>query len=130
MNAFTQPRPVAETDDTVTITRRDFDALIEALEDAQDVAAVLEARRAHEAGESEALPIELCERLWAGEHPVRIWREHRGLTQVELAEKATVNRAYLAEIETGKKPGTAVALKKLAAALKVSLDELVPDRED
>ncbi len=64
-------------------------------EDAQDAATF----RAFDArlkavGKEEALadflPVELADRLFAGEAPVRIWREHRGLTLRALVEKAEV----------------------------------------
>jgi transcriptional regulator with XRE-family HTH domain len=34
-------------------------------------------------------------------------------------------RAYLSEIETGKKPGSVAALKRLAKVLGVDIDDLV-----
>ena len=64
--------------------------------------------------------------MWAGEHPVRIWREHRGMTQVCLAEYAGIDRVYLSEIEGRKKPGSVAALRALAEALSVTTDDLVP----
>ena len=105
--------------------------LLEALEDAEDVMA-LRAAEAHEkevgkkAGRANHLPIELVERLIAGEHPVRIWREHRHLSPQTLADKADVGRSYLVEIEGHKKPGSIAAYRRLADALGVSVDNLLP----
>jgi DNA-binding XRE family transcriptional regulator len=53
------------------------------------------------------------------DNPVKILRKYRGLTQVDLAEKAGLSRPYLAEIETGKKDGSIRAMKALAEALGV-----------
>ena len=53
-------------------------------------------------------------RILDDESPVKVWREKRGLSQRELAEQAGVSSSYLAEIETGKKPGSAEALRKLS----------------
>ena len=53
------PIPVAETNDTVTLRRADYEALIGALEDVQDRAAVTEVDRATAAGETEFLPLEM-----------------------------------------------------------------------
>jgi hypothetical protein len=50
------------------------------------------------------LPAELAWRLLGGEHPVRIWREHRGLSASGLAKLAGVQQSYVSEIETRKKP--------------------------
>ena len=68
-------------------------------------------------------------RLLAGEHPVRIWREHRGLSQEQLAGNAHIARSYLAEIEGRKKPGSLDAYRKLANALGLTVDDLMPEDE-
>lgn len=68
------------------------------------------------------LPDSILDALAAKEQsPVRILRNHRGLTQSELAEDAGISRPYLTEIETGKKDGSIRALKKIAAALDVDV---------
>lgn len=72
------------------------------------------------------LPAELADRIAAGaENPVRLVRQHRSLTQLQLAEKAGLSRPYLAEIERGKKPGSVAALQALAAALSVPVGVLM-----
>ena len=60
-----------------------------------------------------------------GKKPCAIWREYRELTQTALAEASGVNRFYLSEIESGKKPGSVEALKRIADALRIGLDDLV-----
>ena len=131
MNAI---RPIAQTDDTVTLSRADYERLLEAIEDAEDIAA-LEAAAAREqtlgekAAHADYLSAELVSRLLAGEHPVRVWREHRGLSQKELAGKAAIARSYLAEIEGRKKPGSLEAYRKLANALGLTVDDLLPEHE-
>lgn len=115
------PKPIAITDKTVTISRADWKKVVERLEDADDRAAV----RASLARKEDALPVALYRRISAGEHPVRIWREHRGLGLNALARRAGMSAPYLSEIENGTKPGSAAALKKIAQALDIDLDELV-----
>ena len=115
--------------DTVTLTRAEYDALLQQIEEAEDLAAVAaaEAREAalgKKAARADHLPIELVERLSAGEHPIRVWRAHRGLTREALAAAAGVSPSYLSEIETRRKPGSLAAIVKLAAALRVSLDDI------
>jgi DNA-binding Xre family transcriptional regulator len=117
---------IAETTETVTLRRADYQALLEALEDAADVAALREAEAAVQRGESELLPIELVERLLAGEDPVRVWRTHRGMTAHELAKITKLSPSYLSEIETGKKPGSFDAMARLARALGVAMEDLMP----
>jgi len=55
---------------------------------------------------------------------LRIWREHRSLTQQQLAIKAKVSRALIAAIETKRKTGSVSTWKKLGAALHVSWEQL------
>lgn len=122
---------IAETADTVTVAREDWLKLLGDLEDAEDRAAVRQ-RRAVErsAGKSVArrnyLTAEETQRLLDGENPVKVWREKRGISQRALATKAEVGNSYLAEIETGRKPGSRAALRKIAAALEVHPEDLDP----
>jgi DNA-binding XRE family transcriptional regulator len=123
--------PIAETADTVTLARSDFEAMLDALEDAADVATLKaasaeEARVGKEAYRANALPAELVERMiLGGETPLKVWREHRKLTVAALAAAAGVSGSYISEIETGRKPGSVTALAKLATALNLSIDDLV-----
>jgi DNA-binding Xre family transcriptional regulator len=97
------------------MTGEDFD---EALEDA--AAAVAYARTRGE----ESLPIELADRLLAGESPVRVWHEHRRMSLAALAEQAGIGKGYLSQIENGERTGTIGTIKKLAEALDIELDDL------
>jgi hypothetical protein len=74
--------------------------------------------------DQERVPIELVDRLLAGEHPVRVWREHRGLSLDALAGKTGLGKGYLSQIENRQRKGTVATLRKLAAALGVDLDDL------
>jgi DNA-binding Xre family transcriptional regulator len=120
---------MSDASETVTLTRAEYEALIERLEEAEDLATVAaaEAREAalgKEKARADYLPIELVRRLSAGEHPVRVWRAHRGLGRDALAAAAGIAPSYLTEIETRRKPGSFAALTKLAAALSISLEDL------
>jgi DNA-binding XRE family transcriptional regulator len=121
---------LSETQDTVTVSRGDWRQLLSELEDAQDRAAVVERRR-HEAatGKQAArrnyLSAREARRLLDGESPVKVWREKRGRSQRGLATAAGVSAGYLAEIETGRKPGSAAALARLAKALQVRIEDLI-----
>ena len=105
----------------------EYQRLVEAAEDAADAAVLRERSRKIAAGEDvEGLPIELLKRILDGESPVRVYRDHRGLTAAQLGEKAGLSRAYITQIETGKKEGSVSSLKAIAAALQVGIDDLVP----
>lgn len=114
--------------ETVTLSRAEYEALLDRLEEAEDKQTLdlLEAGLAAdpEGALADYLPIELVKRLSAGEHPVRIWRAHRGMTREALAVAAGVAPSYVTEIETWRKPGSFSAIAKLAAALGVSLDDI------
>lgn len=79
---------------------------------------------AAKARKEESFPAEVARRLINGENPIRVFREHRGLTQVQLARVAKIARPYLAEIETGKKQGSIAVLKAIAGALRLDLNDI------
>jgi transcriptional regulator with XRE-family HTH domain len=127
---MTAIKPIAETEDTITLSRADFESLLQAAEDAEDMAAV-EAHREYEdrvgweAARRGYLTSQEARRLLEGESPVRLWRQKRGISQRALAEAAEIGASYLAEIESGKKPGSVDILQRLAAILEVDLGSLV-----
>ena len=109
----------------IVLSEADYDRLVAAAEDAEDMAMVAEFRRKLAIGEEEFLPTAFVDRMLAGENLVRLWREHRTMTSSALAKRAGVAQSYLSEIETGKKDGGIRTMKKLADALGVTLDDLV-----
>ncbi|MBM3542239.1 MAG: helix-turn-helix transcriptional regulator [Alphaproteobacteria bacterium] len=110
-----------------TVPAWKYEALLERLEDMEDRLALVEgAREASSTGGRNLLPDHLVGRLLAGAHPLQVWREHRGLTAGGLAELAGLPASYVSEIASGKKPGSADALHKIALALHVTVDDLLP----
>jgi DNA-binding XRE family transcriptional regulator len=109
---------VGETEDAdlVVITPDDLD---EMLEDAAATAAF------HFTRDQEAIPAEVVDRLVSGESPVKVWREHRGLSQRVLATRAGLNFTYLSQIETGVRKGSVRTMKKLAEGLGLELDDVI-----
>lgn len=100
--------------------------LLALAEDAEDIAAADRAMGELARGEDEIVPGDIAHRLLAGENPLRVWREHRGLTQEELAAAAGVGKSYVSQIEAKKKPGSVAVLQRLAGALGLDLDDLAP----
>ncbi|MEM7462455.1 MAG: helix-turn-helix transcriptional regulator, partial [Pseudomonadota bacterium] len=78
-------------------------------------------------GREEYYPEELVAEIIAGANPVRTFREYRRLTASEVARQAGVNQSYISEIENGRKPGSASALKRIAQALRVEMELLISD---
>ena len=75
--------------------------------------------------EKSPFPIEVADRLLAGENAVRIFRDHCGMTQKQLAGAAGINPLYLSQIERGVRTGSARTLSALAEALGVDVDDLI-----
>ena len=102
-------------------------ALQKLMEDAEmlaDVKAYDAAKARLDDGSDGLIPLEITERRLHGEPALRIWREHRKLTQEQLAKKARVSRALIAAIETKRKTGSVGTWKKLGAALDVGWELL------
>ena len=90
----------------VVIPADDYRVLLEKAEMLDDVAAYDRAKDALAAGDEELVPAAIVNAILDGENPVRVWRQHRGMSQVQLAEAADISQAYLAQIETRKREGT------------------------
>lgn len=109
----------------VTIPADEYDRLREAAEDLADLRAYDRAKAALAAGEDELVPADYAKRLIAGQSPLRVWRELRGLSQVGLGKASGVNRVQIADIEAGRGKGSVETARKLADALGVRVDDLV-----
>lgn len=105
---------------TVTIPLEEYNRLLEAAEDLEDLRILAHAR----ANPQEGVPDVYVGRRIDGESPVAVYRDWRGSSQSELARRSGVNRTQIADIEAGRKTGSVATLKKLAAALGVTIDDL------
>ena len=99
--------------------------LLEQVEMLEDIRDYDSAKAALENGKDEVIPAEVVFAILDGENPIKAWREYRGLTQQQLADKAGISKPYLSQIETGKRTGTTEILSVIAKLLDVSLDEVV-----
>ena len=108
----------------VVIPYEEYERLVEEAEMLQDVRAYDEAKKAIAVGE-ELIPSEVTYAILDGINPVRVWREHRGLTQQQLAEAVGISVPYLSQIESGKRRGSAEVLAAIARELGLSLDDIV-----
>jgi transcriptional regulator with XRE-family HTH domain len=75
-------------------------------------------------------PTEVRQAIADGIHPVRAWREHRGLNQGQLAALIGISRAYLAQIEGGERNGTLEVMARVARALDRRLEDLIAPGPD
>ena len=88
------------------------------LEVLQDIADAKSSR------DAETFPVELADRLLAGESPLKVWRDYRGLTLQTLAERCGVTRQMLSMVEHAKAKPSTDLLAKLAAVLGCDMDDL------
>ena len=106
----------------VLVPIEQYNQLLADMEMLRDIRDFRQAKAANE----EIFPADVINRLILNdENPIKVYREYRGLTQKQLADKVGVQRAYLAEIETGRKSGSVKTLKAIAEALDVDLTSIL-----
>ncbi len=97
---------------------------VEELEDQVDALAARLARI--ETANDEFIPWDMHKRLSTGESPIKVWREHRGMSAADLAAASGVSAGQLATLEAGtSEPGLRL-MARIARALRVDVDDLVP----
>ncbi len=102
----------------------EFGSVFAPEDEAEDAAEVV-AYDAAKARNEETFPLEVARRLAAGDNPLKVFREYRGLTQEKLAKKAELSTGYLSQLETGHRPGAVPTLRRLANILRVEAGDLV-----
>ena len=95
-----------------------YERLLDAADERAAVAAYKDTRA------EEKIPHAIVKRIAAGENPIRVWREHRGMTLEELAKTIGRGKSLLSEIENNKKTGSIATLRAIAGALRVELDDV------
>jgi DNA-binding XRE family transcriptional regulator len=108
-------------DEFVVLSRQEYQDLL----DARDHAAAM---RSVAAGADVLGDAELGEYL-AAPTPLAYWRKRRGMTQPQLAAQLDISQPYLAQLETGRRVGDVLLYSRLAKALGLRIEDLVPERE-
>ncbi len=108
----------------VTIPKDEYLRLKAIEEEIADLNSAADVLARIKAGTEELIPSAVVDRLLAGDALLMVWREHRGLSQAELARQSGVNRIQIIDIEAGRKTGSVATLKRLATALQVDMDDL------
>lgn len=104
--------------------------LVEQAEMLHDIRDYDVVKAAVERGEEGLIPSEVVYAILDGENPIKVWREHRELTQRQLAESVGISTPYLSQLESGKRTGTTEVLLGVAKALDVTLDDIVASSEE
>ena len=98
----------------------EYERLLAIAEDKMDAADVLAYREARE----ESFPESLVDALVNGDHPIKVYRNYRRLTQQELADRIGKSKPYIAKLEAGERTGTIDVLARIAEVLEVDLEQL------
>ncbi len=104
---------------TVTLTRSEYDALVQRRDELEDRLAAVDA------DDGVRIPHSVALTVMDGESPMLAFRKHRGVTLRQLSDKTGVAVSYLSEIERGRKRGSASALARIAGALGTTIDALL-----
>ena len=95
------------------------------LEDRADAAAV----RAFQESPSETFPDSVVATILEGAHPIKAFREYRGMTQAQLAVKVGTSAVYVSQLERGDRRAGRKLQGKIGAALGVDANLLDRDTE-
>lgn len=107
--------------ETVTISRAEYEALIAHNTELEEHIAALEA------DDGSRLPHPVALAIIRGDSPLAAFRKHRGFTLRELSQATGLAPGYISEIERGLKPGSMTALSRLANVLDTTIDTLAID---
>ena len=106
--------------DTITLSKAEYQDLI----DSRDHAIAM---REVATGEMETLTEAEVDAYMAAPTPLAFWRARRAMTQTDLASRAGITQPSLAQAESGRKGLSAATYAKLAKALGVRIEALLPD---
>ena len=107
------------SEETITMTRKEYDDLIERNSRLEDLLA------ARDADDGVRVPHQVALAIMRGQSPILAFRDHQGMTLREMSERTGIASGYLSEIERGLKPGSASALARIAGALGTTIDVLL-----
>ena len=107
--------------ETVTIPRQEYDALLERNSELEDALAAMQA------DDGVRVPHQVTVAIISGEKPMAAYRKQQGMTLLDLSEMTRRAVSYLSEIKRGRKAGSAAALSRIANALDTTIDVLVSE---
>jgi DNA-binding XRE family transcriptional regulator len=110
-------------EEIITLTRDEYDDLIDGVRHEATMRGIadgfIETLTDAEVGDYLAAPTAIA-----------FWRKHCGLAQQQLADAIGVSQPYIALLENGQREAMGSVYGRLAAALRVRADDLIPDPPD
>lgn len=103
-------------EDTITLTRRQYDALIERNYQLEDILVARDSDNGVRVSHEVALDI------MRGMCPMLALRRHLRISLKELSVRTGLTEEYISEIERGLKPGSTSDLARIAGALNATID--------
>ena len=107
------------SDDSVTLSRDDYDASINRNNDLEGRLAAVDA------DDGGRIPHKVAVAIIRGKSPMPAFRAHLGVTLRDLAQKTDISTSHLSEIERGRKAGSVTTLARIARAFDTTIDSLV-----
>lgn len=104
--------------DAVTMSRVEYQDLV----DSRDHALAM---RDIAAGNMPMIADEDMDAYLAAPTPLAFWREHRKMTQAQLAEAVEVSQPFITQLENGHRHASVSTLSRLARQLGVRIDDLI-----
>jgi DNA-binding XRE family transcriptional regulator len=102
------------------IPYHEYEHLLSLLEDRED----MEAIEASKTDLNEHFPLDMIEKIAGGKNPIKVFREYRRITQIELAKQVGVSRQYISQVERNQRLGNMKLFKKIAQILAVDLEDI------
>ena len=132
MNVMTHPTELTTPmgEELILLAKRDYEALLAALSEAQeelaDIEALDQARAEIAANPNALLPAEVSAQILAGRNRLGAIRHWRQISIPDLASKSGLEAAQIEDFETRKAAWGQQAAHKLAVALSVPEEWLSP----
>jgi len=111
----------------VILPEAEFARLSDLAEEASDARTLAASLARLEAGEEELPSGDDLDALRAASTPLAFWRGKRGISTTELARQANAPEKHLGAVERGESIGDVQLYRRLARALRVEIEDLVPD---
>ncbi|KMO13924.1 helix-turn-helix transcriptional regulator [Methylobacterium platani] len=111
----------------VILPEAEFERLHDLAEEAADARVLAASLTRLQAGDEELLNGDDLDALRAAPTPLAFWRGRRGLSAAALARQADLPEEHVSAVERGESIGDVQLYRRLARALGVEIEDLVPD---